>query len=277
MSRAYLIIDAMLTADDVLQARFAATKFRPGYDQDEVDDLLDRVVEALQTGGDGPDLDPGRLTQTQWREGYDIAEVDAFLDEVRVSLASPHRVAHPAQADGPPRPRLTGLALVRTVLVSMLVGEPPEGPPRLIRPSRAARASAKRVTVTRDGVAWRSRGGREGRLAVAEIARVVTVRLEYASGSSSTGPLIDYALVVDHAGSVRLRVSRPQKASPDLWVPLGVPVTRERFAIGRPKDARRRWPEAFSWFHAYPFVTVALAAAGWMLVVVPVLDWVYGV
>ncbi|NUU19380.1 DivIVA domain-containing protein [Cellulomonas humilata] len=276
MARACVIIVAMLSADDVLQARFAATKFRPGYDQVEVDDLLDRVADALRTGGDVADLGSVRLTQTQWREGYDIAEVDAFLDEARVSLAAPRPVVPPGQVDEPPRPRPTGLALVRTVLVSMLVGEPPEGPPRPIRPSRAARASAKRVMVTRDGVAWRARGGREGRLAVAEIARVATMRLEYAS-SSSSGPLVGYALVVDHAGGVRLRVSHPQKSSSDFWEPLGVPVTQERFVMGRPKDARRRWPEAFSWFHAYPFVTVTLAAVGWMLVVVPVLDWVYGV
>lgn len=37
-----------LTADDVLRAKFQATKFRDGYDQDEVDDLLDEVVQALR-------------------------------------------------------------------------------------------------------------------------------------------------------------------------------------------------------------------------------------
>jgi DivIVA domain-containing protein len=38
----------MLTAAEVLNAKFAATKFREGYDQDEVDDFLDRVVRTLQ-------------------------------------------------------------------------------------------------------------------------------------------------------------------------------------------------------------------------------------
>ena len=37
-----------IVADDVLRARFQATKFREGYDQDEVDDLLDVVVNALR-------------------------------------------------------------------------------------------------------------------------------------------------------------------------------------------------------------------------------------
>lgn len=250
----------MLSADDVLQARFAATKFRPGYDQDEVDGLLDRVVVALRTGGD-VDLDSVGLSQTQWREGYDIAEVDAFLDEVRVSLAAPRPVVQVVPVDEAARPRPTGLALVWTVLVSMVVGEPSEGPPRLVRPPRAARASAKRVTVAHDGLTWTSRGGREGRLAVAEIARVATMRLVFAGSDSP--PNLDYAVVIDHTGGVRVRVFLPPA---DFWEPLGVPVTRQRFAHGRPKDARRRWPEAFSWIEAYPYVTAALVVAAFFLV-----------
>jgi DivIVA domain-containing protein len=37
-----------LTPDDVLAARFHTTTSREGYDQDEIDDLLDEVVEALK-------------------------------------------------------------------------------------------------------------------------------------------------------------------------------------------------------------------------------------
>jgi len=40
---------AMLTADDVLNKKFQATKFREGYDQDEVDDFLDDVVNTLRS------------------------------------------------------------------------------------------------------------------------------------------------------------------------------------------------------------------------------------
>ncbi|MFI2752639.1 DivIVA domain-containing protein [Cellulomonas sp. P22] len=39
---------ALLTADDVLNKKFQATKFREGYDQDEVDDFLDEVVHTLR-------------------------------------------------------------------------------------------------------------------------------------------------------------------------------------------------------------------------------------
>ena len=37
-----------LTADDVLNKKFQPTKFREGYDQDEVDELLDQIVEAMR-------------------------------------------------------------------------------------------------------------------------------------------------------------------------------------------------------------------------------------
>ena len=38
----------LLTADDVLNKKFQATKFREGYEQDEVDSFLDHVVETLR-------------------------------------------------------------------------------------------------------------------------------------------------------------------------------------------------------------------------------------
>ena len=37
----------LLTADDVLNKKFQATKFREGYEQDEVNEFLDEVVEAM--------------------------------------------------------------------------------------------------------------------------------------------------------------------------------------------------------------------------------------
>ena len=38
----------LLTADDVLNKKFQATKFREGYEQGEVDEFLDEVVEAMR-------------------------------------------------------------------------------------------------------------------------------------------------------------------------------------------------------------------------------------
>jgi DivIVA domain-containing protein len=37
-----------LTPEDVVNKRFQPTKFREGYDQDEVDDFLDEVVVESQ-------------------------------------------------------------------------------------------------------------------------------------------------------------------------------------------------------------------------------------
>jgi DivIVA domain-containing protein len=39
---------ALLSADDVLNKKFETTKFREGYDKDEVDDYLDEVVDTLR-------------------------------------------------------------------------------------------------------------------------------------------------------------------------------------------------------------------------------------
>jgi DivIVA domain-containing protein len=64
-----------LTPEDVVNKRFAQTKFREGYDQDEVDDFLDEVVVELR-----------RLTQEN--------------DELRAQLASGGS-APSAAADAP--------------------------------------------------------------------------------------------------------------------------------------------------------------------------------
>jgi DivIVA domain-containing protein len=40
---------ALLTAEDILNKKFAATKFREGYDVEEVDDFLDEVVRTLNS------------------------------------------------------------------------------------------------------------------------------------------------------------------------------------------------------------------------------------
>ncbi|WP_186813416.1 DivIVA domain-containing protein [Cellulomonas xylanilytica] len=85
----------MLTAYEVLNQKFAATKFREGYDQDEVDAFLDRVTATLkeleggETARDGVterDIDTVRFQGTKFREGYDQGEVDDFLDRVRERL-----------------------------------------------------------------------------------------------------------------------------------------------------------------------------------------------
>ncbi|WP_344919353.1 DivIVA domain-containing protein [Streptosporangium oxazolinicum] len=72
-------------------ARVERVAFRPGrlgmgYDEDEVDVFLDRIVATLRGTTDAP-LTPGdvreaRFTTVMLRPGYAIGEVDEFLDEM---------------------------------------------------------------------------------------------------------------------------------------------------------------------------------------------------
>lgn len=98
-----------LTPEEVVNKRFGATKFRGGYDQDEVDDFLDEIVVELRrlqqeehdlrlarSQGILPAEAASSLTPeyvvnkrfgpTKFREGYDQTEVDDFLDEIVVEL-----------------------------------------------------------------------------------------------------------------------------------------------------------------------------------------------
>ena len=110
----------MLTADDVLNAKFQATKFREGYDQDEVDDFLDLVVATLRAREGGPatprpltaqDVAGQRFQATKFREGYDQDEVDAFLDRVVEALGGAPSVGRQpgraAYADAPDASAIT--------------------------------------------------------------------------------------------------------------------------------------------------------------------------
>ncbi|GAA3220919.1 DivIVA domain-containing protein [Oerskovia jenensis] len=108
----------MLTAQQVLNTTFSATKFREGYDVEQVDDYLDRVTATLTAyeAGDRPgtglltsaEARSVRFSATKWREGYDVTEVDDLIDGIVGTLASYE--AGPAQAPSTPPP--TGAANV---------------------------------------------------------------------------------------------------------------------------------------------------------------------
>lgn len=101
----------LLTADEVVSQRFMPTKFREGYAQDQVDELLERIVlelrrlqeenERLQLRMANPRSEPVSVTDpilspeqvvlhkfkpTKLREGYAQDEVDDFLDKVVLDL-----------------------------------------------------------------------------------------------------------------------------------------------------------------------------------------------
>jgi DivIVA domain-containing protein len=97
-----------ITAGDVQNVKFTATKFHAGYDVADVEDLLDWIEAALrryESAAAGPvpyappDGAKARLTAaelrehrqaiggTKFREGYASAEVDTFLDAAATTLA----------------------------------------------------------------------------------------------------------------------------------------------------------------------------------------------
>ena len=83
---------ALLTADDVLNKKFQATKFREGYEQDEVDEFLDEVVEAMrQLEAENIDL-KARLEAANRR----VAEFGEGGPSTVVPVVEEHRVAPPA-------------------------------------------------------------------------------------------------------------------------------------------------------------------------------------
>ncbi|MCD2441935.1 DivIVA domain-containing protein [Agromyces sp. SYSU K20354] len=73
-----------LTPEDVVNKRFQATKFREGYDQDEVDDFLDEVVVELR-----------RLNQENDELRQRVAAAEARASE---SAAAPAAVPAPTPA-----------------------------------------------------------------------------------------------------------------------------------------------------------------------------------
>ena len=101
----------LLTADDVVAQRFMPTKFREGYAQKQVDELLERIVlelrrlqeenKVLQLRTASPRSEPvpvadpilapeqvllHKFDPTKFSEGYSQDEVDDFLDKAVVGL-----------------------------------------------------------------------------------------------------------------------------------------------------------------------------------------------
>lgn len=163
------------------------------------------------------------------------------------------------------------------LLEVLVVGDRPPAPRREISPQRAVRAGVRKVRVDGRRLVWRSRTGAPGEMFVDEIDRVLLVHVDYVRNGLWGPPL--YALVLDGSGVVRLRVvagGSPRAAGPEgrrrlqeLWSGAGIPVAwDEARVLSRPKDYRRRWPEAFRFTHAYPIALTWLAIAAWILVAV---------
>jgi DivIVA domain-containing protein len=90
---------ALLTADEVLNKKFQATKFREGYDQDEVDDFLDEVVNTLrELQNENEDLKT-KLAAAERR----IAELSRAGAQQQVPAAKPEPIPAPEPV-APPAP-----------------------------------------------------------------------------------------------------------------------------------------------------------------------------
>ena len=90
----------MLTSADVHAASFTVTRFREGYDRDEVSALLASAAAALAAWEDGSgvpelsghDIESTRFRPTKFDNGFDQDEVDDFLDRIAAALRE-HAVA----------------------------------------------------------------------------------------------------------------------------------------------------------------------------------------
>ena len=78
--------DADALATRVEEAKFQQTKFREGYDQDDVDIFLDEVTGALRRERPAAEIvtliADAKFQPTKFRAGYDQDEIDDFLDEI---------------------------------------------------------------------------------------------------------------------------------------------------------------------------------------------------
>lgn len=101
--------DALLTTGDVVYAQFKTVKFTEGYDEDEVDEFLDKVALALEIPWDEPqsmlpdDIRNRVFTTTRLREGYDMDEVDSFLDRAQFEFERRRALAAERRGRAPGR------------------------------------------------------------------------------------------------------------------------------------------------------------------------------
>src|SRR5258705_13612317 len=88
-----------LTPEDVVNKRFNPTKFREGYDQDEVDDFLDEVVVELR-----------RLNQENEELRQRLIGADSRINELqRSAQQQPQQPQQqfPGQPQQQPQPQFT--------------------------------------------------------------------------------------------------------------------------------------------------------------------------
>lgn len=142
---------ALLSADDVLNKSFQTTKFRDGYDQDEVDDFLDEVVSTMRAVyAENEELKAklgaaeGRIAELSRSESADAAFAPAPAEAPApepepepepVVEAAPVAAAAPAAV--PASDSATGMLALAQKLHDQYVAEGREESDRIIAEARA--------------------------------------------------------------------------------------------------------------------------------------------
>lgn len=87
-----------LTPEDVVNKRFQQTKFREGYDQDEVDDFLDEIVVELRRLTQENEELKAKVNALEARQGGAVVSAPAAALVVPTVVA-PSLTAPPAEAE----------------------------------------------------------------------------------------------------------------------------------------------------------------------------------
>ncbi len=103
---------ALLTAEDILNKKFAATKFREGYDVEEVDDFLDEVVRTLNSLQEENEDLKAKLSAAERR----VAE----LSRAEASAA----IAKPVVPEPAPAPEPAAAPSISQSVMGKVAGEP---------------------------------------------------------------------------------------------------------------------------------------------------------
>ena len=102
-----------LTADQASHAAFVTTRFKAGYDLEEVDVFIEGIAAALRAWETGPvsgppyriltsdDVSSKRFSATSLREGYEQGAIDLFMDEAVRTLQDHETRARGYGAVGP--------------------------------------------------------------------------------------------------------------------------------------------------------------------------------
>jgi|SRR6478609_11123192 len=106
---------ALLTAEDILNKKFAATKFREGYDVEEVDDFLDEVVRTLNSVQEENEDLKAKLAAAE-RRVAELSRADASS-----AVAAPPVVEAPKPA---PEPEAAPVSPISQAVVAKNAAEP---------------------------------------------------------------------------------------------------------------------------------------------------------